>query len=148
MVKLICYYLRREITHRTADDVASQGTVGYKHRIGTPTTCLPNRVTRSVRKPDSERTALKWLILIGLLWAQFAYAGHQLAHDADDLGEPCQVCTGYGHFENALSDAVCAETVLATTTWAAPVRSVVPEVADRLRVYSARASPRSSDLSF
>ena len=100
----------------------------------------------STRNYRSEKSALKWLILIGLLSAQLAYADHQLKHGADELGEPCQVCTGYEHCENALSDAACETTIPASAT-ALPTGFAVLEVTDRLRSYSARAPPPSPDSS-
>ena len=108
--------------------------------------CSPSLVVLSVRNLCSETFALKWLILIGLLWAQIAFAGHQLTHDADDLGEPCQTCTSYEQFENGLSDAVCAGP-LPAGTHALPTCITAREVADRLCVYSARAPPQSPDSS-
>ena len=101
----------------------------------------------SVSNLRSEKSALKWLILIGFLWAQFAYAGHQLVHDADELGEPCQVCTGYEHFEDALSDAAC-EGMIPAAASPLPIWFVILEAADSLRFYSARASPQSPNSSF
>ena len=104
-------------------------------------------MTIGVRNLRSEKSALKWLIVVGLLWSQFAYAGHQLTHGADEIGERCQICTGYDHFEDALSDAVCAATIPVAAS-VLPTRFAVLEAAERLRAYSARASPLSPDSSF
>ena len=100
-----------------------------------------------VRNHCTGKSVLKWLILIALLSAQVGYAGHQSEHDTDELGEPCQICASYEYFENGLNDAACAGSILATASTLAD-RLNVPEVADRLRVYSARASPLSPDISF
>ncbi len=98
----------------------------------------------SARNIASEASALKWLILIGLLWAQVAYASHQLTHDVDELGETCRICTGYHHFENALSDAVCAAPMPAVSS-ALPALFAIPTAPERPYVYGARAPPPSPD---
>ena len=99
-----------------------------------------------MRKDRLDHSVLKWLILVGLLWAQFAFAGHQLAHDADELGELCYICTSFDRFENALSDAGVADPIAAFANVLLP-RFFNREVAGFLRVYSARASPQSPDSS-
>lgn len=101
----------------------------------------------SARNLRSETSALKWLILIGLLCAQTAYAGHQIAHGIDELAETCQVCTGYEHFETALSDEVYASP-LPATPGALSTCFAILEAVDRQRFYSARASPQTPDNSF
>ena len=93
-----------------------------------------------VQNPRSGKSALKWLLLIGLLCAQFAYASHQLTHDAEELGESCQFCTGFEQFENALADDVSAGTVPVGTIALRP-RFNTLETSGCPRVYSARASP-------
>ena len=100
-----------------------------------------------VRSPGSERSALKWLILTGLLWTQFAYASHQLTHGTEELGEPCQICTSYDHSEKALSDTACPakEPPIA---FGLPTCLTILAIADHSRVYSARAPPPSPDSSF
>lgn len=107
----------------------------------------PVYVMIGARNRCSGKSVLKWLILIALLSAQIVYAGHQLEHDTDELGEPCQICASHEHFENGLSDAACAGSILAAANALAD-RLKVPEVADRLRLYNARASPLSPDVSF
>ena len=97
-----------------------------------------------VRNPGSGTSAFKWLILLGLLWAQVAYASHQLTHDIDELGESCRVCTGYNHFENALSDTVYAAPIPVDSSALSAPLAILP-VAQRLNVYSARASPLAPD---
>ena len=101
----------------------------------------------SARNLCSKNSVLKWLILIGLLWTQFAHASHQLTHGTDELGEPCQICTGFDHFENALSEPLRAgmNPVAASVL---PTCFAILELADHLRGYSARASPLSPDISF
>lgn len=101
----------------------------------------------SVRNLRSGKSALKWLILIGLLWAQFAYSSHQLMHGTDELGEACQVCTGYEHFDNALNPAACEATIPAAAS-ALPTSFEILEATDRLTFYSARASPQTPYSSF
>jgi hypothetical protein len=91
-------------------------------------------------------STFKWLILIGLLCAQIAYAGHQLSHDANDLGEQCQICTSYENFENGLSDAVCTGT-MPVGTHALPTYINAREFADYQNAYGARAPPKSPDSS-
>ena len=98
-----------------------------------------------VRNPGSTTTAFKWLILIGLLWAQVAYASHQLTHEFDELGESCRICTGYDHFENAVSGAVCKAPIPVASS-SLPTSFAILEVAERLNVYSARASPSAPDI--
>ena len=100
-----------------------------------------------MRNLRSEKSALKWLILIGLLWTQSAYASHQLTHGADELGKSCQICAGYEYFEKALSNADCASTIPATAS-ALSTSFAIREIADHLRVYSARASPQPPVSSF
>ena len=96
------------------------------------------------RNPGSDTSAFKWLILFGLLWAQVAYANHQLTHDIDELGESCRICASYNHFENALSGAVCTAPIPADTSAFLTPLATLP-VAERLNVYSARASPLAPD---
>ena len=88
----------------------------------------------------SEKSALKWLIAIGLLWAQFAYADHQLAHEADSIDEPCQICATCEQLENALSDAVYVG-ALPAAAHNVPDLSGGDDVMSDPRVYGARASP-------
>ncbi len=97
-----------------------------------------------VRNPGLESSALKWLILFGLLWAQLAYASHQLTHDIDELGEPCRICTGYDRFESAANGAVCMAPIPPASS-ALPTPLANLEVAGRLDVYNARASPLAPD---
>ena len=101
----------------------------------------------SARNLCSKNSVLKWLILIGLLWTQFAHASHQLTHGADELGEPCQICIGFDHFENALNEPVGAGTMPVAASVSSTCFAIL-EVADHLRVYSARASPLSPDIRF
>ncbi len=100
----------------------------------------------SVRNPGSETSALKWLILIGMLWAQITYASHQLTHDTEEISEPCRICTGYDHFENALSGAPCKAPIPAPSDILATCFAIL-EVPELRNVYSARASPQFPGLS-
>ena len=101
----------------------------------------------SARNLCSQNSLLKWLILIGLLWTQFAYASHQLTHGTDEPGEPCRICTTYDYSENALSERVCAGTIPVAAS-VLPTRFAILDATDHHRVYSARASPLPSDISF
>jgi len=101
----------------------------------------------SARNLRSKSSVLKWLIVIGLLCIPFVYASHQLTHGTDELGEPCQICAVYDHFENALSEPACAGTIPVAAS-VLPTCFAMLEIADHLRVYSARASPLSLDVSF
>ena len=101
----------------------------------------------SARNLRSQNSLLKWLILIGLLWIPFAYASHQPTHGTDELGDPCQICAVYDHFEKALSEPVRAGTIPVAAS-VLPTCFAILEIADHLRVYSARASPLSPDVSF
>ena len=99
-----------------------------------------NKVSISVHSLRSGKPALKWLILFGVLWAQFAHASHLSTHDTDEFGESCQICAGFEHFENALSDDASAGTIPATTSDRL-ARFANLDVPECLRAYSARASP-------
>ena len=105
-----------------------------------------DRVTPSVRNPESEKSALKWLILIGLLCAQMAFASHQMAHDADDLGDTCQSCSGFERVEDGVSDTAVAITFPAATTQLSP-SPAGRDITSIPQVYSARASPEAPNSS-
>ncbi len=93
-----------------------------------------------MRNRRSQKSALKWLILIGLVWAQIGYASHQLGHDIDELGEFCQICTGYDQFEKSLSDSLYTGPVPAGVN-CLPIYFNGRKATDDLKVFSARASP-------
>ena len=48
-----------------------------------------------------------WLALLSLAWMQFAFASHQLEHDAQSLTETCEVCV---HLDR-LGDGVTGQVV-------------------------------------
>ena len=97
-------------------------------------------MTYLARQRTSEKSAFKWLIFIGLLIAQFAYASHLPAHDIDELGEACQVCTSFQNFEDAVSDTGVSPAMPAASI-ALPFHFSEVEVAEYSRVFSARAPP-------
>ena len=106
----------------------------------------PDRVTPSAGNPDLEKSALKWLILMALLCAQMAFASHQLAHNADDLGDSCYSCSSFERLEDGVSDVVVPITFPAATT-ALAVSPAGRDVTSIPQVYSARASPEAPDSS-
>ena len=97
-------------------------------------------------RPGSERSAIKWLIFIGLLWTQFAYSSHQLAHEAGDFDEACQMCSSFDRLDDPLSAEEIPGTVSEATYVTLP-RVVDSDIAGVLQVFSARASPPSPDSS-
>ena len=106
----------------------------------------PNNVNTSVSKSRPGQSAFKWLILFGFLCAQFAYAGHQLAHGADDPGEVCQICSSFDRFDDGLTDLAPETPPAAALSGFLSVLSGV-SVTDRLPIYNARASPLIPDSS-
>lgn len=98
-------------------------------------------VTIQLSNIRMQPSALKWLILFGLLWSQLAYASHPILHESGDSGEPCRVCAGLDRLESALDFA---------DTPRLPVIPVSRETAGTVgpgsrlpaNAYSARASPQ------
>lgn len=101
----------------------------------------------SLHSLRSEKSALKCLILIGLLCAQFAYASHQMTHGTDEFGESCEICAGYEQFENALSNDLYAALIPAIGNALPPCPAVFAST-NGSRFYSARASPQTLNSSF
>ena len=103
-------------------------------------------MTISIRSFRPQASALRWLILIMLLWAQFAYSGHQLVHSVDEPGSTCQICIGCDRLDDAMSEPACSNPVPSALS-AAPSGFTLLEYAERPRYYGARASPQIPDSS-
>ena len=101
----------------------------------------PANVNISMRQNRPGRSALKWLILLGFMCSQFAYAGHQLSHGAEDPGEVCQICASFDRNDDALTEPAL-ETPLTPNNNEKFAVLAGRSIVDPLPIYNARASPK------
>ena len=104
--------------------------------------CFLIGMNYDVRTTRPGRPAFKWLILLGLLWVQFAYADHRLSHDTVDLREPCQYCIGFDRFDDTAIDAVVVDETQVFLHSLSPCSASV-SCKDHLQLFGARAPPHS-----
>jgi len=97
-------------------------------------------VQQTTRHRNTQRSALRWLILVALTWSQLSFAVHQFDHKIVDLGEPCAVCVNLDRDDDALIDdgqPNLAPAIFPLETRESPTPALTP-----LRTsFSARASP-------
>lgn len=91
-------------------------------------------------KTRTKRLTVKWAILAGLLWAQFALAEHAHEHAVGEFSHACDICQHLDSGDSAVPDSVPARAIQMPAL-AAESAGVAIVSTEPFPHYSARASP-------
>lgn len=81
----------------------------------------------------------KWLVLVALVWTQFALAEHQFEHDAADTGHDCSFCAQFDR--DVMPGGDDCRGIQHEYTDSVDVVETAPPPATAFSHYQSRASP-------